>query len=291
MFLDKIDSLIPAAREVLCDQATERPYTGHYNTVMTQGTYLCRRCGLGLFRAHSQFGAGCGWPSFDEEIVDAVKQISDSDGIRVEIRCNRCDSHLGHVFVGEYLTPKNKRYCVNSLALDFVEDNQVRDTEEAIVAGGCFWGVEYYLKQIPGVLATEVGYCGGTIAYPTYEQVCEGNTGHYEAVRVLFDFTKTNYEAVVKRFFEIHDPTQSDGQGPDIGSQYQSAIFYFNPSQQALIYDLIQQLLSFASANNSVVTQVLPAQIFWPAEVYHQQYYAKHANVPYCHRFVKRFSS
>lgn len=285
-YLDKTAGLTPAAHRIICDKATEYPHTGAYNTVVTQGSYLCRRCGLALFRANSQFSSGCGWPSFDLSIDGAVKEIPDEDGRRIEILCNRCDGHLGHVFTGEHMTDKNRRYCVNSASVDFVADGEVLDSEEAIVAGGCFWGVDYYLRQIPGVLAVEVGYTGGIVTEPTYQQVCDGNSGHYEAIRVVYDSTKTDYHTILKRFFEIHDPTQRNGQGPDFGQQYRSAVFYYNQEQYTEANDLIQQL---RNKGFDVTTQLLEVQPFWPAENYHQNYYAKQNKLPYCHQPVARF--
>ena len=285
-FLDKTNGLTPLARHIICDKATEAPHTGVYNAIVTQGSYLCRRCGLVLFRGHSQFSAGCGWPSFDEDITTAVKQLPDSDGRRTEIRCSRCDGHLGHAFTGEQYTVKNIRYCVNSAAIDFVNSHTVVDSEEAILAGGCFWGVDYYLNRIPGVLKTEVGYCGGATTQPTYEEICRGDTGHYEVVRVIFDVSKTDYHTVLKRFFEIHDPTQRTGQGPDIGNQYKSAVFYYNKVQYEQLNRLIQAL---KDNGYDVASRLLPAQPFWPAEDYHQNYYAKHDKMPYCHQPVARF--
>ncbi len=286
IFLDKTSSLTPVARRIICNKATEYPHTGIYDATAMQGSYLCRRCGLALFRADSQFSSGCGWPSFDAEIPHAVKQTPDADGSRVEILCSRCDGHLGHVFTGEHFTTKNRRYCVNSAAIDFIADSDALDSAEAIVAGGCFWGVDYYLRQIPGVLKVESGYTGGMISEPRYEQVCQGNTGHYEAVRVVYDVAKTDYHTVLKRFFEIHDPTQRTGQGPDLGQQYQSAIFYYDNAQYAEAQSLIQQL---QQKGMEVVTHLLAAQPFWPAEDYHQNYYAKHSKAPYCHHPVARF--
>lgn len=285
-YLDKTASLTPAIKRIICDKATEYPNTGVYNKVMAYGTYLCRRCGLALFRGDNQFSSGCGWPSFDDDIPGAVKQKPDPDGRRTEILCSRCDAHLGHVFTGEYLTNKNLRHCVNSASLDFVADSHVLDTEEAIVAGGCFWGVEYFLKKIPGVIHVESGYTGGHTLDPNYDAICRGNTGHYEAVRVLYDPSKTDYQHVLKRFFEIHDPTQANGQGPDIGQQYYSAVFYFNQQQKNDTDALIQAL---KHRGYRVATRVLEAQPFWPAEEYHQDYYLKHAKAPYCHRPENRF--
>lgn len=285
-YLDKTASLTPVARNVICNKATEYPNTGSYNTVMTQGTYLCRRCGLALFRGDSQFSSGCGWPSFDDDIADTVKQEADRDGRRTEILCARCDAHLGHVFIGESYTHKNLRHCVNSASLDFVADNQVFDTGEAIVAGGCFWGVEHFLRQIPGVIKVESGYTGGHTLDPGYEEICRGNTGHYEAVRVIYDRSKIDYHHVLKRFFEIHDPTQRTGQGPDLGQQYQSAVFYFNQEQQQEAESLIQEL---CQRGYQVATRLIEAQPFWPAETYHQEYYIKHGKAPYCHQPTNRF--
>ncbi|KGP64025.1 methionine sulfoxide reductase [Legionella norrlandica] len=285
-YLDKTASLTPAVRRIVCNKATEYPNTGIYNEVATHGTYLCRRCGLALFRGNSQFSSGCGWPSFDDEIANTVARKPDADGRRTEILCMRCKAHLGHVFTGEHFTHKNLRHCVNSASIDFVADNEVLDSEEAILAGGCFWGVEYYFKQMPGVLKVESGYTGGHVLEPSYEQVCTGNTGHYEAVRVVYDSEKTNYHYVIKRFFEIHDPTQADGQGPDLGQQYQSAIFFFNEEQLQEAESLIQLL---RKRSYQVATRLLKAQPFWPAENYHQNYYFKHHKIPYCHRPVARF--
>lgn len=285
LFLDKTASLTPLAKRIICEQATEYPHTGIYNRVPGEGTYLCRRCGIALFTGDSQFVSHCGWPSFDVALTN-VQTIPDSDGMRTEIRCNRCSAHLGHVFTGENLTAKNTRYCVNAASIDLVNDTSVKDTEEAIIAGGCFWGVDYYLRLLPGVLQVEVGYSGGNTENPTYQEVCNGQTGHYEAVRVIYDINKTNYHNVIKRFFEIHDPTQSGGQGPDIGIQYQSAVFYYDEDQKQITINLIQQL---KNKGYKVVTKLLTVQTFWPAEEYHQAYYHKHAKMPYCHKPVTRF--
>lgn len=282
----KTQTLTPEMIEVISNKGTELPFSGKYNDKESMGTYLCRQCGLPLFRSHAKFHSGCGWPAFDDEIEGAVKQKPDMDGRRTEIVCARCNAHLGHVFRGEGLTSKNLRHCVNSLSLDFVPDLEVQDTEEALLAGGCFWGVEHYLNQLPGVLKTESGYAGGSLEHPTYQQVCQGNTGHIETVRVVYDPTRISYQALVRYFFEIHDPTQFDGQGPDKGAQYLGAVFYYNSAQQADALDAINELKKLGY---NVVTQVLPAQVFWAAEDYHQAYYQKTGKTPYCHRYVKRF--
>jgi methionine-S-sulfoxide reductase len=156
----------------------------------------------------------------------------------------------------------------------------------AYFAGGCFWGVEHYMQQLDGVVAVESGYMGGHVDAPTYEQVSSQTSGHLETVRVRFDPARVSYEAIAKRFFEIHDPTQSDGQGPDIGPEYRSAVFYADAAQKQTTEMLIGQL---EARGYDVVTEVRAADRFWPAEDYHQDYYAKTGKTPYCHSRVKRF--
>lgn len=282
----KTKSLPPATLSIILNKDTERPFTGEYDGYDQPGTYLCRQCGLALFRASTKFHSGCGWPSFDNEIANAVKRQTDADGKRTEILCARCGAHLGHVFIGEGFTKANTRHCVNSLSLDFVPNTEVTDTEEAIFAAGCFWGVEYYFKKLPGVLKTEVGYTGGHKNNPTYKEVCAGGTGHIEALRVVYDPKKISYEELTKYFFEIHDPTQTGGQGPDIGEQYLSIVFYYNDEQKKIAEKLKQQL---QEKGYSIATKILPVNTFWPAEDYHQDYYQKTKKEPYCHRYKKLF--
>lgn len=156
----------------------------------------------------------------------------------------------------------------------------------AYFAGGCFWGVEHYLEQMDGVASVESGFMGGTLDHPSYKDVVYKNTGHLETVRVRYDSSKVSYEALARRFFEIHDPTQTDGQGPDIGAQYLSAIFYNNESEKQTAEKLIGLL---EKRGYKIATKLYPAKTFWLAEDYHQDYYAKTGKQPYCHRRVKRF--
>ena len=284
--------LTPEEENVIVNKGTERPYSGKYESFTGKGTYVCKRCGAPLYRSEDKFDAGCGWPSFDDEIPGAVKKQTDADGIRTEILCARCGAHLGHLFKGEGLTPKNTRHCVNSISMDFIPATsqtavkQQSATDTAIFAGGCFWGFEYYMMKIKGVISTTVGYTGGHTENQTYEQVCAGNTGHYEAIEVVFDPSKTTYEDVAKLFFEIHDPTQWNHQGPDRGEQYRSAVFYRNQNQK----DITEKLISILKKKGyNVVTEVKPAGKFWKAEDYHQDYYNHKGSEPYCHGFVQRF--
>ena len=285
-------------KRVILDKGTEAPFSGRFYNHKASGTYVCRQCGAPLYRSTDKFDSGCGWPSFDDEIPGAVKRLPDPDGRRTEITCVRCGGHLGHVFLGERFTPKNTRHCVNSLSLEFIpadsshdEESAARDvlpieTDTALFAGGCFWGVEYMLSKLPGVRSVESGYTGGTTRNPTYEQVCSHRTGHAEAVRVVFDPRQLTYEELARQFFEIHDPTQLNRQGPDVGDQYRSEIFYTSPGQRRIAEELIAELRGKGYA---VVTRVTPASTFWPAEEYHQRYYERKGTQPYCHVYTKRF--
>lgn len=285
MFL-KTAGLTPHVLGIIKHKGTDIPNTGKYDHWSESGTYLCRQCGIALFRASHKFASSCGWPSFDNELASRVEKIPDADGIRLEIVCQRCHGHLGHIFYNEGFTKTNARYCVNSSSLDFTPDVQVLDTEEAIFAAGCFWGAEYLFQTLPGVVLTEVGYTGGFIPKPGYKQVCQGNTGHVEALRVVYDTSRLSFEEVAKFFFEIHDPTQEDGQGPDIGSQYMSVAFYYTDAQKTCLNKLIDEL---QHQGYSIATMIEPVAVFWPAEEYHQHYYQKNNQTPYCHRYQKRF--
>jgi peptide methionine sulfoxide reductase msrA/msrB len=273
-------------RRVIINKGTEAPFSGEYNNHFEKGVYTCRRCNAELFESNAKFKSECGWPSFDEQIPGAVKWTPDADGIRTEITCTNCGGHLGHVFLGERLTAKNTRYCVNSISMIFIPAEKRVKTEKAIFASGCFWGTEYMLKKEPGVISTAVGYTGGRVLNPTYQQVSTGRTGHAESVEVVYDPNKTSYEKLAKLFFETHDFTQLNRQGPDIGTQYRSAIFYLNDEQKETAEKLVKIL---EEKGKKVKTEITAAGIFWPAEEYHQQYYDKNGKRPYCHVYRKIF--
>jgi peptide methionine sulfoxide reductase msrA/msrB len=278
--------LTDAEKRVILEKGTERPFSGKYVDHFEKGSYVCRQCGATLYRSDSKFHTTCGWPSFDDEVDGAVKRQPDPDGRRTEIVCANCDGHLGHVFEGEGLTPKNVRHCVNSISIVFRPADE-RKTAEAVFAGGCFWGVEHYFEQVDGVEKAVSGYTGGHKPDPTYREVCTGRTGHAEAVRVTYDPDRVSYEQLARLFFEIHDPTQRDRQGPDVGSQYRSAVFYRNDAQKKTAEKLIAAL---KRRGYDVVTEVEPFSEFYPAEDYHQDYIKKHPERR-CHARVPRFDT
>lgn len=277
------NKLTPEERRVIINKGTERPFSGKYYNHKDKGYYICKRCDAPLYKSEDKFDSGCGWPSFDDEIEGAIQRKRDADGIRTEILCTNCGAHLGHVFTGEKFTEKNIRHCVNSISLNFIPAEK---TERGIFASGCFWGTEYHFQRRRGVLETTVGFTGGHIPNPTYKQVCTGTTGHAEAVEVIFASDIVSYEELAKLFFETHDPTQLNRQGPDIGEQYRSEIFYLDEKQKQTALKLIDIL---KSKEFQVVTRVTPASEFFPAEDYHQDYYSKKNGTPYCHIYTKRF--
>ena len=158
-------------------------------------------------------------------------------------------------------------------------------TGTAIVAGGCFWGVEDAFRRMPGVRDVVSGYTGGRTSNPSYEDVCRGDTGHAEAVRIVFDPAQITYEQILRRFFEIHDPTQLDRQGPDVGDQYRSAVFYLDAEQKAVALKLMNLL---REKGYDVVTRLEPAGPFYEAEAYHQRF-AERIGRGRCHMSVPRF--
>lgn len=291
-----VKKLTPEEERVILHKGTERPFSGQYVNHFADGAYTCKQCGAKLFDSSSKFHSNCGWPSFDDQIEGTVKMQPDADGVRTEIVCANCGGHLGHVFKGERLTPKNTRYCVNSISLEFVPEGQSQadksetqsknKTERAMFASGCFWGTEYHLQKAPGVISTTVGYTGGHVDHPTYKQVCTDKTGHAEAVEVIYDPSKTSYEQLAKLFFETHDFTQLNRQGPDVGKQYRSAIFYLNDEQKNIAAKLIDIL---KKKGFNVKTELTPASKFWNAELTHQDYYKNNGKTPYCHVYRKIF--
>jgi len=280
------NELTPEEERVIIRKGTEPPFSGKYYEHKGEGTYICKRCNAPLYRSKDKFDSNCGWPSFDDEIPGAVKRVPDVDGVRTEIICSNCGAHLGHVFIGEGFTEKDVRHCVNSISLNFVSSEEGVNTQTAYFAGGCFWGMEYFFQNEEGVISTRVGYMGGHKQNPTYHKVCSGTTGHAETIEVVYDFSKTTFEKLARLFFEIHDPTQINRQGPDIGEQYRSVIFYMNDEQKQTAEKLIKTL---EEKGYKIATELTKANTFWEAEEYHQDYYMNKGERPYCHFYQKRF--
>jgi peptide methionine sulfoxide reductase msrA/msrB len=277
--------LDPEAYRITQLAGTEPPFCGGLLAVKEPGVFVCVVCGLPLFSTEHKFDSGTGWPSFWREFdpEHVVRQPDFSHGmVRTEIRCARCGAHLGHVFQ-DGPPPTGERHCVNSAALRFyakgatlAPESQPVATEVAYFAGGCFWGLEHYFQQGPGVLDAQAGYMQGHVDHPTYEQVCSGTTGHAETVKVVYDPKRISYRRLLEAFFAMHDPTQLNRQGPDVGEQYRSGIWYVNEAQREQALAFIRELeASGRYRGKPIVTQVEPAKTFWPAEEYHQDYIAK----------------
>lgn len=284
----KRNILTKEEQRVIINKGTERANTGEYTDYNSVGTYVCKWCDAQLYKSDTKFDSDCGWPSFDDEIDGAVTKNPDPDGSRTEIVCSNCRGHLGHIFLGEGFTSTNTRHCVNSISLKFIpqEKEHKMSGKTAIFAGGCFWGVEHLYKNTEGVLNIEVGYIGGHKSNPSYEEVCAHLTGHAEAVRLTYNPDIVSFRTLAKLFFEIHDPTQLDRQGPDIGDQYRSEIFFLDNEQKEISLDLIDIL---RSKGYKVQTKVTRASTFWTAANYHQDYYKKTGGTPYCHVYTRRF--
>ncbi len=282
--MSKYKKLTPKEEAVIIHKGTEAPFSGEYYNFYEDGIYLCKRCQTPLFRSKDKFNSQTGWPSFDDQIDKNVKSVIDADGRRMEIVCAKCGAHLGHVFENEGFTPKNRRYCVNSISLEFVSAEKL-NAKKAYFAGGCFWGVEYYFDELEGVIAAHSGYMGGDVKNPSYEEVCAKNTGHLETVEVIYDPKKIDFESLAKLFFEIHDPTQRDGQGVDIGPQYLSAIFYNDEKEKQIALKLLKEYEK--RFGKKTATKLIDAKNhkFYKAEEYHQDYFKKRGIDP-CH--IKR---
>jgi peptide methionine sulfoxide reductase msrA/msrB len=306
-------TLTPMQYKVTQENGTEPPLRNEYWNHHEHGIYVDVVSGEALFNSLDKFDSACGWPAFSEPIEGAqvVEKADRSLGMRrVEVRSDKADSHLGHVFTDGPKTRGGLRYCINSAALRFVplaemkaqgygaylkpfieaglyddKEDQVEmaQRETAVLAGGCFWGMEEIIRNIEGVVDTEVGYTGGTVKHPTYEDLRSGRSGHAEAIRVVFNPEVLSYEELLNWFFRMHDPTTLNRQGNDRGSQYRSAIFYTSDEQRQTAERVKKQVDESGKWSRPVVTEIVEATEFWPAEDYHQDYLLKNPNGYTCH--------
>jgi len=274
MTKDYFSELTPEEKHILKDKGTETPFTGEYNEHFEAGIFMCRACDNPLYESNTKFNSGCGWPSFDDEIEGAITHYEDLSGgqVRTEICCKKCDGHLGHIFVGEQITEKDTRHCVNSLSIRFKAYSKM---QRATFGAGCFWSVEKLFKATEGVYLASVGYMGGDTDMPTYKEVCSGTTNHAEVVDLYFSAEKVSYTTLLNLFWENHNPTTLNRQGFDNGTQYRSIIFYHNDQQLKEVEQSINEQQK--NWENEIVTQIIDSSTFFRAEEYHQNYLNKNS--------------
>jgi peptide methionine sulfoxide reductase msrA/msrB len=298
------DKLTPEQFRVTQQCGTEPPFRNAFWDHHEPGLYVNVVSGEPLFASTDKFDSGSGWPSFTRPVAPNVLAKADrSHGmVRTEVRSKAGDSHLGHLFDDGPPERGGKRYCINSAALRFVpvsrleaeglgrfaglfgQPSQAAPSEVAVLAGGCFWGMEEILRSIPGVLATEAGYTGGWLENPRYEDTHDSKSGHAEAVRVTFDPSRLSYDELLERwFFRMHDPTTPNRQGNDVGTQYRSAIFFTSPEQERTALAVKERVDKSGRWKRPLVTDVVAATRWWPAEEYHQDYLRKHPGGYTCH--------
>ena len=270
--------LTPEQFQITRLKGTERAHSSEMCSYFEPGKYACVCCGTLLFDGGEKFESGTGWPSFTQPIKEnAVAYHKDiSFGmVRIEVLCNSCDAHLGHVFP-DGPKPSGLRYCMNAVSLRKVESSDKKIT----FGGGCFWCTEAVFDLLQGVIKVESGYSGGKISNPTYREVCSGMTGHAEVIEVTYDPDQISFEDLLHIHLSTHNPTTLNKQGADTGTQYRSVVFYRNESEKNSAEKVISEMESFFE--NPIVTEIAPFEQFYKAETEHQNYYKENRDAQYC---------
>jgi methionine-R-sulfoxide reductase/methionine-S-sulfoxide reductase len=295
-----LKSLTAEQYRVTQENGTEAPGSGAYLGNREPGIYVDIVSGEPLFASSEKFESGCGWPSFTRPIDNSfINELRDTAHgmIRTEVRSNHGDSHLGHVFQDGPQDRGGLRYCINSASLRFIPVQEMEaegygayinqiDIEEdsvkfkrAILAGGCFWGMQDLIRKLPGVQSTRVGFSGGDVPNATYRN----HGSHAEALEIEFDSEVISYRDILAYFFQIHDPSTINRQGNDQGASYRSEIFYTSDEQKAVAEQTIKDVEASELWPGPVVTKITEASDFWEAEPDHQDYLERIPNGYTCH--------
>lgn len=275
--------LTPEQFQIARLKGTERAGTGAFCERHEPGLYGCVCCGTPLFDSRVKFDSGTGWPSFGQPVKEnAIKYEKDTSYgmVRVEVMCNTCDAHQGHVFP-DGPEPSGLRYCINSASMQLLET----ETEStAVFGGGCFWCTEAVFQRLNGVSHVESGYTGGHIKNPTYREVCNGNTGHAEVIKVTFDPKVISYADLLRIHLTTHDPTTLNRQGYDRGTQYRSGVYFQSEEEEKTAREVIEEMGTYF--DDPIVTEIEPLGAYYTAEVYHQDYYNQNSSQGYCQAVI-----